>query len=98
MAARTIPVMFGVVSKTLLKRASRRKEIFCSHMLRRNFGQRKLSHFGFLSGGLNIAPRWSHSPGSGIGQTAHHPRPKNETATRMRIAHHAIHTKTMLKL
>src|SRR5215204_2182851 len=98
MAARTIPVILGVVSRTLLKSARRRNETFCSQMLRNIFGTRRSSHFGFLSGGLKIAPRCSHSPGSGIGQTAHQPRPKKGTATRMRIAHHAIHTKTILKL
>ena len=51
MAARTIPVIFGVVSRTLLNRASSRKEIFCSQILRSALGQRRLSHFGFLSGG-----------------------------------------------
>ena len=76
--ASTIPVMFGVVSSTLLNKASNRKEIFCIQIFRNARGQRRLSHFGFLSGGASIAPRWSHSPGRGIGQTAHHPRPKEE--------------------
>jgi len=91
-------VIFGVVSRILLKRASRRNATFCSQMLRRDFGQRRLSHFGFLSGGLNTAPRCNQSPGTGMGQIAHQPRPKNGTATRIRIAHHATHTKTTLKL
>src|SRR5512147_110724 len=98
MTASTIPVMYGVVSKTLLNKANSRNEIFCSQMLRNILGTRRLSHLGFLSGGASTAPRCSHSPGNGIGHTAHHPRPKKGTATRMRIAHQAIHTNTMLKL
>ena len=74
-AARTIPVILGLVRSTLLNNARRRKEAFCNHIFRRAFGQRRLSHFGFLSGGVSTAPRWIHSPGRGIGQTAHQPRP-----------------------
>ena len=33
-----------------------------------------------------------------MGQTPHQPRPKNGTATRIRMAYQAIQTKTMLKL
>src|SRR5512138_1023953 len=79
--ARTMPVMFGVVSRTLLKRASNRNDMFCSQIFRNARGQRRFNHLGFLSEGVNTAPRWSHSPGRGIGQSAHQP----------------IQTKTMLK-
>ena len=79
------------------KSATNVKDRFCNQMFRSRIGQRRLNQHGFLAGGSMIAPRWSHSPGSGIGQIAHQPRPKSGIATRIRTAHQAIQTKTMPK-
>jgi hypothetical protein len=56
-AAKMIPVRFGVVRRRLLNNASRRKEMFCSQMFRKGFGQGRLIRLGLSTGGSKTAPR-----------------------------------------
>ncbi len=98
-ASRTQAVIIGRVRITMLNTARIEKAPFCSQMLRNTLGNRRpdLEELLFLFG-PSTALFCSHSPGIGIGQMAHHPRPKNGTATRIKAAHQAIHTATMLIL
>src|SRR5512143_1531117 len=98
MAARTTAVTWGEVRSTELNRASNRNEALWSQMPRRRLGQRKPGQRGALAGGARMAPLCNHSPGSGIGHTAHQARPATGTVRSIRAPHQAIQMKTMLKL
>lgn len=96
-ASRTTAVMRGCVSTTALQTATAEKAPFCSQMFLKRAGHAFFSPAPFRRGVRN-APCCSHSPGIGIGQMLHQPRPKNGSATSIMIVHHAIHTSTMPKL
>ncbi len=98
-AASSQAVTLGWVSTTALKSARMTKPKFWSQILRNRRGQRRLSPLPVIRlSGPRTVPFCSHSPGIGIGQMLHHPRPKIGTPIRMSAAHQPIHTAMMAKL
>ena len=96
-ASRTTAVMRGCVSTTALQTATAEKAPFCNQMLLSRVGHARLNPTPSRVG-RSRAPCCSHSPGIGIGQMPHQPRPKNGSATSIMMVHHAIQTSTMPKL
>jgi hypothetical protein len=95
-ANRTTAVTRGWVKITVLNKATKVKAPFWSQILRRRLGQR-LPKPNPLPVGSRRAPLCSQSPGAGIGQILHQPRPNSGTATNISKAHQAIQTKMIPK-